>query len=108
MWEGLAGINLVMGRSCLGFLVPSVLALPARVQDGAGVQVGDWGCSKVGFMALWGGGLPSDLWDWECKAWGCASPGCGTAGDNPLAQLQGQKSHCPAAKGMPLPALGLG
>lgn len=33
------------------------------------MQVGGWGCSKVGFVALWGGALPSDLWGWECKPW---------------------------------------
>lgn len=45
------------------------------------MRVGDWGCSKVGFVALWGAGLPSTLWGWECKAWGSASPGCGTGGE---------------------------
>lgn len=40
MWEGLAGINLVMGRNCWGFLVLEVLerGVPCR---GAGLGAGD-------------------------------------------------------------------
>lgn len=81
----------MMGRSCLGFFVPAVLALPAREQDGAGMQVGDWGCSKVGFVALWDGGLPPDLWGWECKPWLWDRRGTGhwhsTRGRNVIALL---------------------
>lgn len=55
-----------MRRSCWGFFVPAVLVLPARVQDGAGMQVGGWGCSKVGFCGTVGLGVQSLV---ECKPW---------------------------------------